>query len=199
MCPIRNEDGGKTSGKPSMPVLSRTTVTTSRARSPRLATRAGLLVARSHSAADRFDRPEWARLYRTQGLRGAHTQRWTWPGWTSTSGATRSLPSRRSWAIPDPTFLSARRGRARPWRRVTGHTSFPENDRKADYHTQQRVIPIPERFFLLYVVRAADRGGGESKLRDIQVIKQQLEQTAAGRAVILTQANLPQRSSKRCG
>jgi alpha-ketoglutarate-dependent taurine dioxygenase len=77
----------------------------------------------------------------------------------------------------------------------TGHTSFSENDHKADYHTDNGALPIPERFFLLYAVRAAEAGGGVSVLRDIRVIQQQLRQTPEGRAAIrvLTETKLPKR------
>jgi alpha-ketoglutarate-dependent taurine dioxygenase len=77
----------------------------------------------------------------------------------------------------------------------SGHTSFSENDHKADYHTDNGALPIPERFFLLYAVRAAEGGGGVSKLRDIRVIKQQLGQSQEGRAAIrvLTETKLPKR------
>lgn len=77
----------------------------------------------------------------------------------------------------------------------SGHTSFSENDHKADYHTDNGALPIPERFFLLYAVRAAQCGGGVSKLRDIRIVKRQLEQTAEGRRAIrvLTTTRLPRR------
>ena len=77
----------------------------------------------------------------------------------------------------------------------SGHTSFSENDHKADYHTDNGAFPVPERFFLLYAVQAAGCGGGISKLRDIRVIKQQLGNTPEGRAVIqlLTETTLPKR------
>jgi alpha-ketoglutarate-dependent taurine dioxygenase len=79
----------------------------------------------------------------------------------------------------------------------SGYMSFSENDHKANYHTDNGAFLIPERFFLLYVVRAAECGGGISKLRDIRVIKKQLEQTEHGRAVIrlLTETKLPKRIS----
>ena len=57
----------------------------------------------------------------------------------------------------------------------SGHTSFSENDRKAGYHTDNGSLPIPEHFFFLYAVRAADCGGGLSLLRDGRILKQQLE------------------------
>lgn len=77
----------------------------------------------------------------------------------------------------------------------SGHTSFSENDHKADYHTDNGALAVPERFFLLYAVQAARCGGGVSKLRDIRVIKKQLEETLGGRSVIrvLTETTLPKR------
>jgi hypothetical protein len=77
----------------------------------------------------------------------------------------------------------------------SGHTSFSENDRKANYHTDNGSIPIPERFFFLYAVRAAACGGGLSLLRDGRVIKKQLEETPEGRAAVqlLSETKLPRR------
>jgi alpha-ketoglutarate-dependent taurine dioxygenase len=77
----------------------------------------------------------------------------------------------------------------------SGHTSFSENDHKADYHTDNGALPIPERFFLLYAVRAAECGGGVSKLRDIRVVKQRLGETPQGRKAVrvLTETKLPKR------
>ena len=43
---------------------------------------------------------------------------------------------------------------------ATGHTSFSENDREAHYHADNGELRVPERFFLLYVVREAGCGGG---------------------------------------
>jgi alpha-ketoglutarate-dependent taurine dioxygenase len=77
----------------------------------------------------------------------------------------------------------------------SGHTSFSENDREAEYHTDSGTLPVPERFFLLYAVQAARCGGGVSLLRDGRVVKEQLDGTAAGRAAIrlLTETKLPRR------
>jgi alpha-ketoglutarate-dependent taurine dioxygenase len=78
---------------------------------------------------------------------------------------------------------------------ASGHTSFSENDHKADYHTDNGALPIPERFFLLYSVKAAQCGGGASLIRDGRVVKKHLEQTPEGRAAVrlLTEKNLPRR------
>jgi hypothetical protein len=77
----------------------------------------------------------------------------------------------------------------------SGHTSFSENDHKAGYHTDNGALPIPERFFLLYAVRAAQCGGGESLIRDGRVVKKQLERTPEGRAAVrlLTETKLPRK------
>lgn len=77
----------------------------------------------------------------------------------------------------------------------SGQTSFSENDRKADYHTDSAPLPMPERFFLLYAVRAAQCGGGASLIRDGRVVIKHLEETPQGRAAIrlLTEMKLPRR------
>jgi alpha-ketoglutarate-dependent taurine dioxygenase len=80
----------------------------------------------------------------------------------------------------------------------TGHTSFSENDREAQYHTDNGSLPVPEHFFFLYSVQAARCGGGVSLLRDGRVLKKQLEETPEGRAAIqiLTETDLPRRIPK---
>lgn len=81
---------------------------------------------------------------------------------------------------------------------ASGHTSFSENDREAQYHTDNGPLPMPEQFFLLYCVQAARCGGGVSLLRDGRVLKKQLEETPEGRAAIqiLTETDLPRRIPK---
>ncbi|GAA1252091.1 hypothetical protein GCM10009609_14280 [Pseudonocardia aurantiaca] len=78
---------------------------------------------------------------------------------------------------------------------ASGHTSFSENDLKASYHTDNGALPVPERFFLLYAVRAAQCGGGVSLLRDGRVVKSHLEETPEGRAAVrlFTETELPRR------
>jgi hypothetical protein len=75
----------------------------------------------------------------------------------------------------------------------SGQLSSSEYDRKAGYHTDSGKLPIPERFVLLYAVRAAQCGGGVSLIRDGRVVKSQLEETPAGRAAVrlLTEMKLP--------
>jgi hypothetical protein len=78
------------------------------------------------------------------------------------------------------------------------YTSFSENDREADYHTDNGSLHRPERFFLLYAVQAAKCGGGVSKIRDGRVLKAQLEQTPQGREAVrvLREAVVPRRIPK---
>lgn len=78
---------------------------------------------------------------------------------------------------------------------TSGHTSFSENDRKADYHTDNGTVPIPENFFLLYAIRAASCGGGVSLLRDARIVKKQLEETEEGRAAVrlLSETTVPRK------
>jgi hypothetical protein len=77
----------------------------------------------------------------------------------------------------------------------SSHTSFSENDLEAHYHTDSAVLLVPERFFLLYAVRAARCGGGLSLLRDGRDVVSRLEQTPGGRAAVrlLTGTPLPRR------
>jgi hypothetical protein len=77
----------------------------------------------------------------------------------------------------------------------SGHTSFSENDREAEYHTDSGTLPVPERFFLLYAVRAAQCGGGVSLMRDGRVVKEHLAETSEGVATVrlLTETKLPRR------
>jgi len=79
--------------------------------------------------------------------------------------------------------------------KASGHTSFSENDHKAGYHTDNGTLPVPERFFLLYAVRAAQCEGGMSLVRDGRTVKKQLEETEEGRAAVrvLSETNLPRR------
>ena len=78
---------------------------------------------------------------------------------------------------------------------ASGHTSFSENDLKAGYHTDNGALPIPEHFFFLYAVQAAQCGGGVSLLRDGRVVKSQLEETPQGREAVrlFTEMDWPRR------
>jgi alpha-ketoglutarate-dependent taurine dioxygenase len=70
---------------------------------------------------------------------------------------------------------------------------FSESARSAFYHTDNGTLPVPENYFLLYAVRAAECGGGVSLIRDIRTVKAQLAQTPHGRAAIrtLTDTDIP--------
>lgn len=72
---------------------------------------------------------------------------------------------------------------------------FSESDREAQYHTDSTIVPIPERYFLLYAVQQAECGGGLSTLRDGRVVREQLQETAEGRDAlrVLTDTPLPLR------
>jgi hypothetical protein len=74
-----------------------------------------------------------------------------------------------------------------------GRIKFSESARRAFYHTDNGSLTVPENYFLLYAVRAAECGGGVSLIRDIRTITAQLAQTPHGRAAIrtLTDTNIP--------
>lgn len=75
---------------------------------------------------------------------------------------------------------------------------FSQASGEAQYHTDSTIVPIPERFFLLYAVTQAQCGGGWSILRDGRLLKRRLEETPAGRDAIqtLTETSLPIRIPK---
>jgi alpha-ketoglutarate-dependent taurine dioxygenase len=77
-------------------------------------------------------------------------------------------------------------------------SKFSQASEEAEYHTDSTIVPVPERFFLLYAVRAAQCGGGLSTLRDGRLVKHRLEQTPTGRRAIrtLTETALPIRIPK---
>jgi alpha-ketoglutarate-dependent taurine dioxygenase len=62
--------------------------------------------------------------------------------------------------------------------------TYSELDSEAKYHTDAQYYPDPERYFLLYVVRAARCGGGESRLRANNHLIEFLNQTPDGRRAI---------------
>ncbi|AEW99173.1 TauD/TfdA family dioxygenase [Streptantibioticus cattleyicolor] len=59
--------------------------------------------------------------------------------------------------------------------------TYSELDSEAAYHTDAQYYPDPERYFLLYAVRAARCGGGESLLRANAHILEFMGATAQGR------------------
>lgn len=71
--------------------------------------------------------------------------------------------------------------------------TFSERVGGADMHTDSSFYPMPEEQFLLYVVRAAQCGGGASLLIDVDDIHAELLRTEAGRASfeLLSQAQVP--------
>lgn len=75
---------------------------------------------------------------------------------------------------------------------------FSQADGEAQYHTDSTIVPVPERYFLLYAVQQAHCGGGVSMLRDGRVVTQQLTRTPQGRAAlaVLSQTKLPIRVPK---
>jgi alpha-ketoglutarate-dependent taurine dioxygenase len=78
------------------------------------------------------------------------------------------------------------------------HSSFSQNDREAEYHSDSAMLPRPERYFLLYAVKQANCGGGVSFLRDIRQLTDELAGTERGRAVlrVLGETPLPMRVPK---
>lgn len=85
--------------------------------------------------------------------------------------------------------IRARPGSAEQNRFVT----FSERVGNADMHTDSSFYPMPEEQFLLYVVRAAQCGGGASLLIDVDDIYAELQRTEAGRATfeLLSEARVP--------
>lgn len=62
--------------------------------------------------------------------------------------------------------------------------SHSTSSRAAGYHTDAGYLKTPPRFFLLYAMRAASCGGGESLLRDGRTVLRQLGETEQGRSAI---------------
>jgi hypothetical protein len=79
--------------------------------------------------------------------------------------------------------------------RAAPESRFRDSERvgNADMHTDSSFYPMPEEQFLLYVVRAAQCGGGASLLIDVDDIHAELLRTEAGRASfeLLSQAQVP--------
>lgn len=78
------------------------------------------------------------------------------------------------------------------------YSSFSENDREAEYHTDATVSVVPDRYFLLYSVQAAECGGGQTFLTDGRVLAEELERTEAGRNAVrvLKETTFPMRVPK---
>jgi alpha-ketoglutarate-dependent taurine dioxygenase len=79
--------------------------------------------------------------------------------------------------------------------RIGGHS---KTNLAAGYHTDAGYLKMPPRFFLLYAMRAASCGGGESLLRDGRIVLNQLGESEAGRAAIAALSEtLPRRIPKK--
>lgn len=78
------------------------------------------------------------------------------------------------------------------------HSNFSENDREADYHTDASFAAVPDRYFLLYSVQAAECGGGQTFLTDARRLTEELLRTEQGRAAIeiLEKTSFPMRVPK---
>jgi alpha-ketoglutarate-dependent taurine dioxygenase len=78
------------------------------------------------------------------------------------------------------------------------YSKFSQADGEAQYHTDSTIVPVPERYFMLYAVQQANCGGGLSMFQDGRIIKQRLEQTPEGREAVrvLTTTRLPLRIPK---
>jgi alpha-ketoglutarate-dependent taurine dioxygenase len=77
-------------------------------------------------------------------------------------------------------------------------SKFSQAPDEAQYHTDSTIVPIPERYFLLYAVQEASCGGGVSTLRDGRDVINVLEQSDEGREAvrILRETPLPIRIPK---
>lgn len=71
-------------------------------------------------------------------------------------------------------------------------------DLEAEHHTDSALVPMPERYFMLYAVRAPRCGGGERFLRDGRVLRDRLAALPGGPAAVraLTDTPLPMRVPK---
>lgn len=72
-------------------------------------------------------------------------------------------------------------------------STFSEHPYEADLHTDTQYFPEPERYMLLYVVAPARCGGGVSRIRSLECLRNELSATEDGRWAIdyLTGRNLP--------
>jgi alpha-ketoglutarate-dependent taurine dioxygenase len=78
------------------------------------------------------------------------------------------------------------------------YSSFSENDREAEYHTDASFSEVPDRYFLLYSVQAAECGGGQTFLTDGRVLADELAASQPGRAAlrVLRDTKFPMRVPK---
>ena len=72
--------------------------------------------------------------------------------------------------------------------------SHSTSSRSAGYHTDAGYLKTPPRFFLLYAMKAAACGGGESLIRDGRTVLRQLSEFDEGRSAIgVLSQTLPRR------
>jgi alpha-ketoglutarate-dependent taurine dioxygenase len=91
-----------------------------------------------------------------------------------------------SIALGYPTPTDPRKGRllwdVKARSLPKGHfATFSEHDDRADLHTDTQYYEHPEDYFLLYTIRAARCGGGQSMLCSGYDIQAQLQETSEGR------------------
>lgn len=72
-------------------------------------------------------------------------------------------------------------------------STFSEHPYEADLHTDTQYFPEPERYMMLYVVAPARCGGGVSRIRSLECLRNELAATDEGRWAIdyLTGRELP--------
>ena len=78
--------------------------------------------------------------------------------------------------------------------RDSGYVStFSQHAGEADFHTDTQYYAEPERYIMLYCMRAAACGGGVSTLRDVRCIEEGLSRSEDGRWALdyLSQTDLP--------
>jgi alpha-ketoglutarate-dependent taurine dioxygenase len=78
------------------------------------------------------------------------------------------------------------------------YSSFSENDREAEYHTDASFAAFPDRYFLLHSVQQAEGEGGETFLTDARNLRAELERTPEGREAVrvLSENDFPMRVPK---
>lgn len=82
--------------------------------------------------------------------------------------------------------------RARPGSALkSSFVTFSERVGSADMHTDSSFYPMPEEQFLLYVVKAAACGGGESLLIAVDDVYAELQRSEAGRAACALLSDTP--------
>jgi hypothetical protein len=100
--------------------------------------------------------------------------------------------------IDDRVVWDVKRAEDAPEAGPARYSSFSENDREAEYHTDASFAAFPDRFFLLHSVRQAHCGGGETFLTDARNLRAELERTPEGREAVrvLSENDFPMRVPK---